>query len=498
MNKFPILSSMIAISLVGFLFTLITKKGDEKNPKILGLVITVINLIVSLSLYLKFDNGFSGYQFIEKYPLLEKMNLYFHLGVDGIALTLIVLTNFLMPLVILQSWFGVKEKSREYVSCILILQSLMIGVFSSLNLFLFYIFFEAILIPMFFLIGIWGGANRIDACFKFFLFTFFGSIFMLVGIIKIYLECHSADLAFLSENIISDHLQLWLFLCFTLAFAIKTPMFPFHIWLPKAHVEAPTGGSVLLAGVLLKMGTYGLIRVCLQLFPHACKFYQTDILILSVVAIIYGAILAFAQKDIKKLVAYSSVSHMGIVTLGIFSLNIYGLSGACVQIISHGITSAGLFFCVGMIYERFHTRDISDYGGLIAKMPFYSWMFLFIVFGSIAVPATSGFVGEFLCLIGCYKSNSIFVYFAVLGVILSAVYMLFMYYKVFFGKISTKLGIDFTQSHESIVKKLQLNIPEIIILISVATVILLIGIYPKFLLGSIEESCQKITLFLRK
>jgi NADH-quinone oxidoreductase subunit M len=379
--------------LAGFVCTLVRKENSENAKRIAGFV-SCINSILAGGLWFYFDSYNPGFQFSEKYLWIKSTCIDFELGIDGISLFFVILSVWLSTLMIFGTWYSVKDRLREYTISCLALQAFMVGSFAATNLFVFYIFFEAVLIPMFLIIGIWGGENRIYATIKFFLYTLFGSVFMLLAILKLYTEAQTLSFIELQDFHISPHLQTLLFLGFMVSFAIKIPMWPVHTWLPDAHVEAPAGGSVLLAGVLLKMGGYGMIRFCLTLFPDASTLFAPYISVLSVIAIVWASLIALAQTDIKKLIAYSSIAHMGIVTLGIFAFKPNALIGSIIQMISHGLVSSALFFGIGMLYDRFHTRDINLYGGLIKIMPGFSIMFIIFSFASIGLPFTSGFVGH--------------------------------------------------------------------------------------------------------
>jgi NADH-quinone oxidoreductase subunit M len=446
-------------------------------------------MLVSFLIYARFENIASGMQFEVNIPWINTFGINYHMGIDGISLLLIVLTTLLTVLSILASWKSITTGVKGFFISMLLLETGMIGVFCALDLFLFYIFWEVMLIPMYFLIGMWGGPRKLYAAIKFVLFTMFGSLLMLVGIIYILFEYqkYTGTFSFDMLKIINElplgyQAQLWLFGAFALAFAIKVPLFPFHTWLPDAHVQAPTAGSVILAGVLLKMGTYGFLRICLPMFPEATMAYLPYICTLSVIAIIYGALVAMVQKDVKSLVAFSSVSHMGFVMLGIFALNIEGIEGSVMQMINHGISTGALFLLVGMIYERRHTRLIEDFGGLTKVMPVFTTFFMIVTLSSIGLPLTNGFVGEFLILLGMFKSNVWYAAFAASGVILSACYMLWMFQRVFFGKIK----------HEENKKLLDLDWREKIILIPLVILIFWIGIYPKPFFTKIEPAVKNI------
>ena len=429
-------------------------------------------------------------QFEMAVPWIRSFGIYYHVGIDGISLLLVLLTTFLTPLAILGSWQSIQSKVKEFFLFMLVLETGMIGTFVALDFFLFYVFWEVMLIPMYFLIGVWGGERRIYAAIKFFLYTMVGSVLMLVAIISLYLLNGSTTFDFLEilhniqngQVVIRLDLQHWLFLAFFFAFAIKVPIFPLHTWLPDAHVEAPTAGSVILAGVLLKMGTYGIIRFCLPLFPESTITFAPYISILAVIGIVYGALVAMVQPDVKKLVAYSSVSHLGFVVLGIFSLNLQGMEGALIQMVNHGISTGALFLLVGMIYDRRHTRQISDFGGLATSLPAFSTFFMVVTLSSIGLPLMNGFVGEFLVLLGSFRANSTFAVIAASGVILSAVYMLWMYQRVVFGEI--------TDSRNR--KLVDLDIREKVILVPIVLMIFWIGIGSGPFLRTMDSSVGRI------
>lgn len=436
-----LLSILIILPLIGAVTLFIVPRQRVDLLRLFTLALTVLVFILSVPLFINFDNSSAHFQFVEKREWLPSLGASFHVGVDGISLLMTLLTTLLTPLVILSSWTGIRDRIKEYMMVFLFLESAMIGVFVSLDLLLFYIFWEAMLIPMYLIIGIWGGPRRLYAAIKFFLFTMFGGVLMLVAILTLYFMYKnqtgmaSFNYADLNRMFIDREAQFWLFLAFGLAFAIKVPMFPLHTWLPDAHVEAPTGGSAILAGVLLKMGTYGFLRFCLPLFPDAAVRLAPLICILAVIGIIYGALVSWVQPDLKKLVAYSSVNHLGFVMLGLFSLNIEAMQGGLLQMVNHGLSTGALFLLVGMLYERRHTRLIADFGGLASVMPVFSTLFLIITLSSIGLPGLNGFVGEFLILLGAFRAHPAFAVPAAVGVVLSAVYMLTMYQHVHFGKL---------------------------------------------------------------
>ncbi len=437
MSDWPILSVITFLPLIGALFILVIRGDDEivrRNMRATALFTTVFTFLLSLVLLWQFDPQAKGFQFEERHVWFGLMS--YHLGVDGLGLPFVLLTTFLMPGVILASWH-VEKRLKEYLIAFLVLETLMIGVFVSLDLVLFYLFFEGALIPMFLIIGIWGGPKRIYAAFKFFLYTLAGSVLMLLAMIAIYWQTGTTDIAeILSKpSAIPVDLQKWLWLAFFASFAVKMPMWPVHTWLPAAHVEAPTAGSVVLAAILLKMGGYGFLRFSLPMFPVASEFFAPLVFWLSVSAIVYTSLVALVQEDIKKLIAYSSVAHMGFVTMGIFALNKQGIDGAMFQMISHGLVSGALFLIVGVIYDRMHTREIAAYGGLVHRMPLYAFIFMLFTMANVGLPGTSGFVGEFLTLTGAFLANSWVAFFATTGVILSAAYALWLYRRVIFGPL---------------------------------------------------------------
>lgn len=482
---------MIILPLLGgFVCTLVRKENNENAKRIAGFI-SCVNSILACSLWFYFDPYYPGFQFCEKYLWIKSTGIDFELGIDGISLFFIILSVWLSTLMIFGTWYSIKERLREYTICCLTLQAFMVGSFAATDLFVFYIFFEGVLIPMFLIIGIWGGENRVYATIKFFLYTLFGSVFMLLAILKLYTEAQTSSFVELQDIHISAHLQVLLFIAFIASFSIKIPMWPVHTWLPDAHVEAPAGGSVILAGVLLKMGGYGLIRFCLTLFPDACHLFAPYISVLSVVAIVWASLVALAQTDIKRLVAYSSVAHMGIVTLGIFTFKPDALVGSILQMISHGLVSAALFFGVGMLYDRFHTRNIDYYGGLLKIMPGFSLMFIVFSFASIGLPFTSGFIGEILVLIDSFSVRPIITAVACLGMVLGAAYMLNLVNKIFYGKLSTKLGLDSRLEISDYISLLSLKPFEKLVLIILTASILILGVYPKHIITPIRRAVRQ-------
>ncbi len=419
MSSWPILSLVTFLPLVGVFFCLVVngpKEAVDRNCKSAALVTSVATFLISLLLWARFDVTKSGFQFEEKLDWIPALNIGYHMGIDGISLFFVLLSTLLTPICILSSWEAVHFRVKEYMVAFLVLETFMVGMFCALDLALFYVFFEGVLIPMFLIIGIWGGPRRVYAAFKFFLYTLLGSVLMLLAIITIYWQLGTTDLPTAMERLeLPFAWQCWLWLAFFASFAVKVPMWPVHTWLPDAHVEAPTAGSVILAGVLLKMGGYGFLRLSIPLLPEATQYFAPLIFGLSIVAVIYTSLVALVQEDMKKLIAYSSVAHMGFVTIGAFVLNMQGVQGSLFQMLSHGIVSAALFLCVGVVYDRMHTRDIAAYGGLVHRMPRYAFTFMFFTLASVGLPGLSGFVGEFLVLLGTFKVNTWVAFLAATG-----------------------------------------------------------------------------------
>lgn len=489
--KIPILSLMIFLPLLAaFVCVLVRKQNNENARRIAGFA-SCINSLLAMGLWFFFDENSPEFQFYENYSWVKSASIDFQLGVDGISLFFIILSTLLSTLMIFGTWYSIKDRLREYSISCLALQAFMIGSFAATNLFLFYIFFEGILIPMFLIIGIWGGDRRVYATLKFFLYAFFGSVFMLLAILKIYTEFQTLNFIDLQNFHIGFNLQILLFLGFSFSFVIKTPIWPFHTWLPDAHVEAPSGGSVILAGVLLKMGGYGFIRFCLTLFPEASQFFAPYITFLSVIGIIWASLIAFSQSDIKRLIAYSSIAHMGMVTLGIFSFKINALVGSVMQMISHGLVSSALFFSVGMLYDRFHTRDINNFGGILKIMPNFGIMFIIFTFASIGLPFTSGFVGEILIFIDSFSVRPIMTAFACSGMVLGAAYMLNIVGKLLYGKLSTELGLDSRLDINDYALHLSLKPFEKSVLMILSIIILVLGVYTKPLMSPIRKAILK-------
>ena len=436
---FPILSLVTFLPLAGA-FIIMMVRGEEevvaRNARWTALWTSLITFALSLVLWVRFDKSSAEFQFVERVDWLPDFGVSYHMGVDGISVLFVLLSTLLTPLCILASWDSVKTRVREYMVAFLVLESMMVGMFCALDFVVFYIFFEAVLIPMFLIIGVWGGARRVYAAFKFFLYTLAGSLLMLLALLALWYHAGTTDIPTLMDTPIPAAMQFWLFLAFFVSFAVKVPMWPVHTWLPDAHVEAPTAGSVILAGVLLKMGAYGFLRFSLPMLPNASADFAPLIFALSVVAIIYTSLVALAQEDMKKLIAYSSVAHMGIVTLGIFTFTQQGLSGALFTMLSHGVVSGALFLCVGVLYDRVHSREIMRYGGVAKIMPAYALVFMLFTMASVALPGTAGFPGELLVIVGAFKVNPWVALGAAMGMILGAAYMLYLYRRVAFGKIT--------------------------------------------------------------
>ena len=482
--NFPILSAIIFIPFIGALFISITR-GEQKivlkSSKYVAIFSSLANFFLSIFLWFSFDASTSEFQFVEKRDWIKGF-INFHLGIDGISMLFILLTTFIAPICIFSGINSIKFKIKEFLIAILVMETLMLGVFCSLDLVIFYLFFEGGLIPMFLIIGIWGGAKRVYSAFKFFLFTLLGSVLMLVAIISIYWIAGTTDVIELLDLNIPQEYQYLLWLAFFSSFAVQLPMWPFHTWLPDAHVEAPTAGSVILAAILLKMAGYGFMRFSLGLFPVASDYFTPLIFVLSIIAIIYTSLVALMQDDMKKLIAYSSVAHLGFVTIGIFSLTKQGLEGSIIQMLSHGLISAALFLCVGVVYDRMHSRMISSYGGLANTMPKYAFVFMIFTLAALGLPGTSGFVGEFLVLVGAFQINIFVAILASLGVILSAAYMLWLYKRVIFGKMT----------NSDIKEMTDINKTEIYIFASLVFLILFFGIYPEPLFNTIDISVSNL------
>ena len=481
--NFPILSSITLLPILGALFILFSKskKNENRNAINLSLFTSFANLILTIFLWYSFDKSLSGFQFVEEQNWISGF-IKFKFGIDGISILFIVLTAFITPICIISCVNSVKTRLKEFLIAILILETFMIGVFCSLDLVVFYIFFEAGLIPMFLIIGIWGGPKRVYAAFKFFLFTLLGSVLMLVAIISIYWITGTTDITQIFEIKIPAKYQYVLWLAFFSSFAVKMPMWPFHTWLPDAHVEAPTAGSVILAAILLKMAGYGFLRFSIGMFPVASEYFVPLVFTLSIIAIIYTSLVALMQEDMKKLIAYSSVAHMGFVTLGIFTFTPQGIEGSIFQMLSHGLISAALFLCVGVLYDRVHSRLISSYGGIVNILPKYSLVFAVFMLGALGLPGTSGFVGEILILIGAFQKSFLVAVLASIGIVLGAAYMLWLYKRVIFGKLE-----------KNELKELKdLNFSEGIVLFSLESLVLFFGFYPNLILDTVHTSVEEL------
>ncbi len=485
MNKlsFPILSATIFIPLAGACLLFFIK--HERAVKVIALITGIINFLISLLLYAHFNPDTYLFQFGEYTPWISGYSIYYALGIDGITLFLILLTTLLAPLCVLCSWTAIAQRVKEFMFCILLMESAMIGVFCSLDFILFYIFWEAMLIPMYLLIAIWGGPQKDYASIKFFIYTLFGSVFLLVAIIAVYLTTGSFSIPNAMYRGYGFAFEYWVFLAFAIAFAIKVPMFPFHTWLPAAHTEAPTAGSVFLASVLLKMGSYGFLRFCLPITPKASLFFAPYIIVLSLIAIIYGGFVCLRQTDMKRLIAFSSVAHMGFVTLGIFTFTLFGFQGALLQMLNHGITTGALFLCVGIIYERTHSREIFDNSGLGKIMPVYMGFFGFFSLSAFAFPGTNNFVGELYVLIGTFSSNKIAGFFAIVGALVAAAYMLLLLKRIAWGRDDTRSIKD-------------MNVREIIYLLPLVVFVLWVGLFPKPFVHTITKTLEHLVTEMQR
>jgi NADH-quinone oxidoreductase subunit M len=478
---FPLLSLVTFLPLAGAFIILMVRGEEEvvaRNARWTALWTSLITLALSLVLWVRFDQSSAEFQFVEKLEWLPDYRVAYHMGVDGISVLFVLLSTLLTPLCILASWDSVKTRVREYMVAFLVLESMMVGMFAALDFVVFYIFFEAVLIPMFLIIGVWGGARRVYAAFKFFLYTLAGSLLMLLALLAVWFHAGTTDIPTLMQTSFPRGMQMWLFAAFFVSFAVKVPMWPVHTWLPDAHVEAPTAGSVILAGVLLKMGAYGFLRFSLPMLPEASAAFAPMIFSLSVVAIVYTSLVALAQEDMKKLIAYSSVAHMGIVTLGIFTFTHQGISGALFTMLSHGVVSGALFLCVGVLYDRVHSREIARYGGVAKIMPAYALIFMLFTMASVALPGTAGFPGELLVIVGAFKVNPWVALGAAMGMILGAAYMLFLYRRVIFGKIRK----------DDLRGLLDLSPREYAVFAPLILLTLWMGVYPSSFLNFFEAS----------
>jgi NADH-quinone oxidoreductase subunit M len=487
MTNFPLLSIVLFLPMLGGILLLFWKNASATRIRNAALIISLVDFLLSLPLYLWFNASSINPQFVEQYSWITSIGVEYYIGVDGLSLFLVLLTTFLTPLCVLISWNDIRAKIKQFFALLLMLETGILGVFVSFDLFLFFLFWEAMMVPMYFLIGIWGGPNRIYAAVKFFLYTIAGSALMLVAIVFLF-NLHEAQTGVATFNILQlygtdlpAHQQYWLFLAFFVAFAIKVPLFPFHTWLPDAHTEAPTAGSVILAGVLLKMGTYAILRLAIPLFPDMAEKFAPLIIALGLIGIIYGALVAMVQPDVKKLVAYSSVSHLGFVIVGMFVFNEQGLHGAILQMVNHGLSTGALFLLVGMIYERRHTRIISEFGGIAKQMPLFFFFFLIVLLSSIGLPLLNGFVGEFLILLGAFQAKAWIAIVAATGVIWGAVYMLWMFQRVMFGPLDKEENRDLQD----------LDRREIAILVPIILAMFWIGIYSNSFLRKMDTAVQQ-------
>jgi NADH-quinone oxidoreductase subunit M len=476
----PILSLTMLLPIAGAVFIAFLNKDAKQNARWVALWTTILTFAVSIPIWTGFDKSNPGFQFVEELAWLGPFK--YKLGVDGISMLFVILTTFLMPLCILASWESVESRVKEYMIAFLVMEALMIGVFCALDMVLFYLLFEAGLIPMFLIIGVWGGKRRVYASFKFFLYTLLGSVLMLLAMMAMFWHAGTTDIPQLLQTKFPRDMQYWLWLAFFASFAVKMPMWPVHTWLPDAHVEAPTAGSVILAAVLLKMGGYGFLRFSLPMFPNASADFAPLVFVLSGIAIVYTSLVALAQEDVKKLIAYSSVAHMGYVTMGIFAANQQGIDGAIFQMLSHGLISAALFLCVGVVYDRMHTREIAAYGGLVHRMPIYAFVFMVFTMANVGLPGTSGFVGEFLTLLGAFKASTWMAFVATTGVILSAAYGLWLYRRMIFGNLDKPAlqGIK------------DMGPREMLVLGPLVVLTIFYGVYPAPVLDVTKASVQKL------
>jgi NADH-quinone oxidoreductase subunit M len=482
-----LLTLVTFLPLLGAAIIFVFIRGEEeevaRNSRQMALWTSLVTFLLSLFIWFDFERGTADFQMVEKYDWIPSLGISYHMGVDGISMMFVLLSTLLTPLCVLASWEAITSRVKEYMIAFLVLETLMVGMFCALDFIVFYIFFEGVLIPMFLIIGVWGGRRRVYAAFKFFLYTLCGSVLMLLAILAIYLQAGTTDIPTLIAEIdLSPELQYWLWLAFFASFAVKVPMWPVHTWLPDAHVEAPTAGSVILAGVLLKMGAYGFLRFSLPMLPDASAFFAPLVFALSIVAIIYTSLVALAQEDMKKLIAYSSVAHMGFVTLGIFSVNQQGLEGAIYQMLSHGVVSAALFLIVGVVYDRIHSRAIERYDGLVERMPAYAVAFMIFMLASVGLPGTSGFVGEFLIIVGAFQVNTWLALLTASGMVLGAVYMLYLYRRVIFGKMTK----------EDLFSILDMNWREKAVFAPLILMVFWMGLYPPSFLDVMSASVENL------
>ena len=486
MTNFPLLSFVTFLPLAGAIMILLFVRGAPedvaRNSRWGAFWVSLVTFFASLVLWFQFKTGTAEFQFVELHSWIPAFDISYKLGVDGISVFFVLLSTLLTPICILASWTAIQERVKEYMIAFLVLETMMVGMFAALDFVVFYIFFEAVLIPMFLIIGVWGGPRRVYAAFKFFLYTLLGSVLMLLAIIAMFIISGTTDIPELMRFKFDPALQTWLWLAFFASFAVKVPMWPVHTWLPDAHVEAPTAGSVILAGVLLKMGAYGFLRFSLPMLPIASEFFTPFVFTLSIIAVIYTSLVALAQEDMKKLIAYSSVAHMGFVTVGIFAANQQAVEGAIIQMLSHGFVSAALFLCVGVVYDRIHSREISRYGGLVHRMPLYAAVFMLFMLASVGLPGTSGFVGEFLIMLGAFEANTWVAFLIASGMVLGAAYMLYLYRRVIFGELTK----------DDLKSILDLNPREILIFAPLIVLVLWMGVYPAPFLDMISASVANL------
>jgi len=484
-TQLPILSAVTFLPIVGALFILMLRGEAEvvaRQSRYVALWTTLFTFVLSLLIWFQFENGTAAFQFEEKFDWLPQYRISYHMGVDGISMLFVILSTFLTPICILASWDSIEKMVKEYMIAFLVLETMMVGMFCAMDMVLFYVFFEGVLIPMFLIIGVWGGGRRVYSAFKFFLYTLTGSVLLLVALLAMYFQVGTTDIPALMEFKFSREMQMWLWLGMFASFAVKMPMWPVHTWLPDAHVDAPTAGSVILAGVLLKMGGYGFLRFSLPMLPEASLYFAPMVFGLSIVAVIYTSLVALVQSDMKKLIAYSSVAHMGFVTIGVFAATQQAVQGAIFQMLSHGVGSAALFLCVGVVYDRLHTREIDRYGGLVNNMPKYAFAFMVFMLASVGLPGTAGFVGEFLILTGTFPVSSWVALLAATGVILGATYMLYLYRRVVYGEL-TKSDVK---------EMLDLEPREIAIFAPLILVVMWMGVYPMSFLDVMDESVANL------
>lgn len=485
MADVPILSLTTFLPLVGALFILLIRGEQEavaRNAKSVALWTSIITFIVSLFILTGFDPSNPGFQLVEEVAWLPAFNIAYIKGVDGISIWFVMASTLLTPICVLASWDAVEKRVKEFMIALLVLETMLIGMFTALDFVLFYLFFEGVLLPMFLLIGVWGGPNRVYAAYKFFIYTFIGSVLMLLAILAMYLTAGTMDMRVMVDYPFPSNMQIWLWLAFFIAFAVKTPIWPAHTWLPFAHVEAPTAGSVMLAGVMLKMGGYGLIRANVQMLPEASFFFQDVVFFMSIAAIIYTSLVALAQSDMKKMIAYSSVAHMGYVSMGIFAMNQQGLDGAMFQMLSHTFVSAALFLCIGVAYNRLHTREMAAYGGMAKNMPRYAVVFAVFMFASVGLPGTSGFVGEFLTMLGVFQVSTWYGMLSATGLVLGAAYMLLLYRKLFFGKLEKP----------EVKAMSDLSLREVAFFAPLIAIVVIMGVYPASFQNVYNPTVEKI------